>query len=361
MPQSTKTALVWLAALAALGVLLWLLAPVLAPFATAAVLAYVLNPVVGALSRNWGTRYARLLCVLLVEVAFLLLMAGLVLLVVPILAVEIPLMRERLPGLIHALNAHVQPVLQQYGVALAVDEAAIKSFLATYLNANMESLAVFLLDSLRMGGSLAVAIVGNLLLVPVVVFYLLLEWDALLARVRTLVPARMRDAMDGFFGQADAVLGQYLRGQLMVMAALAVYYALALSLCGLELAIPIGVFTGLAAFVPYVGFASGLALALLAGILQFAQGPGVAHAVLVVGGVYALGQVAESFFLTPRLVGERIGLHPLAVIFALMAFAQLFGFVGVVLALPASAVLLVAIRRIAGAYADGGGSSTAQP
>ena len=351
MLESSKSTALWVAALLGLAVTVWLLAPVLAPFATAAVLAYVLNPLVNALSRVFGAR-GRWLAVLVVEVGFLLLVAGLALMVIPILAVEIPLMRDQLPGLINALNAHMQPVLRHYGVKLAVDEAAIKSFVMTYLNANMESLVALLLGSLKMGGSLALAVIGNVLLVPVVVFYLLLEWDGLLSHVRALAPPRLRGAVDGFFTQADAVLGQYLRCQLLVMAVLAVYYALALSVFGLDLAIPIGVFTGLAVFVPYVGFALGLALALMAGILQFAAGPGFEYALLVVGGVYALGQVLESFVLTPRLVGERIGLHPLAVIFALMAFAQLFGFVGVVLALPASAVLVVALRRIATAFQD---------
>ena len=156
----------------------------------------------------------------------------------------------------------------------------------------------------------------------------------------------MRRAYDGFVIECDQVLGQYLRGQLSVMALLAVYYSLALWLFGLELALPIGVFTGLAVFVPYVGFGVGLLLALLAGVLQMP----LYQALLMVSGVYGAGQLIESFVLTPRLVGERIGLHPLHVIFALMAFGQLFGFVGVLIALPVSAVLLVAIRHLRAQY-----------
>jgi predicted PurR-regulated permease PerM len=155
-----------------------------------------------------------------------------------------------------------------------------------------------------------------------------------------------RGAYDSFVTECDEVLGQYLRGQLSVMALLAVYYSVALWAFGLELAFPIGVFTGLAVFVPYVGFGVGLVLAILAGVLQFAP----SEALLMVAVVYGLGQLIESFVLTPRLVGERIGLHPLHVIFALMAFGQLFGFVGVLVALPASAVLLVAIRRLRAQY-----------
>jgi predicted PurR-regulated permease PerM len=157
-----------------------------------------------------------------------------------------------------------------------------------------------------------------------------------------LVPPAWRGTFDGFMQESDQVLGEYLRGQLLVMLALAVFYAVGLKLFGLDLALPIGVFTGLAVFVPYLGFGLGLVLALLAGLLQFAS----AQAVVMVAVVFGLGQLIESFVLTPRLVGERIGLHPLSVILALMAFGQVLGFVGVLIALPASAVLLVALRRL---------------
>jgi predicted PurR-regulated permease PerM len=160
----------------------------------------------------------------------------------------------------------------------------------------------------------------------------------------------MRSGSSSFLGEADAVLGQYLRGQLLVMLILAVFYSVGLALFGLDLALPIGIFTGLAMFVPYVGFGVGLVLAIFAGLLQFTATVGMGHTVAMVLVVYGGGQLLESLFLTPRLVGERIGLHPLAVIFALLAFGQLFGFVGVLVALPLSAVLLVAIRRVRSGY-----------
>jgi predicted PurR-regulated permease PerM len=160
----------------------------------------------------------------------------------------------------------------------------------------------------------------------------------------------MRPATDGFVRDADAVLGQYLRGQLLVMLLLAVYYSVALKLFGLDLALPIGVFTGLAVFVPYLGFGLGLLLATVAGLLQFSAVGGFSHTLLMLVVVFGAGQMLESFVLTPKLVGERIGLHPLAVIFALLAFGQLFGFLGVLVALPVSAVLLVAMRRLQKGY-----------
>jgi predicted PurR-regulated permease PerM len=199
-----------------------------------------------------------------------------------------------------------------------------------------------------------VAVLGNAVLIPVALFYLLMEWEHFMKSLRTLIPPRMRAASDSFLKESDQVLGEYLRGQLVVMGVLAVFYSAGLALFGLDLALPIGAFTGLAVFVPYLGFGLGMVLALLAGLLEFSSSGGVAQAVLMVAVVYGLGQLVESFFLTPRLVGERIGLHPLAVIFSLLAFGQLFGFIGILVALPVSAVLLVAMRRVRSGYLSSG-------
>jgi predicted PurR-regulated permease PerM len=142
--------------------------------------------------------------------------------------------------------------------------------------------------------------------------------------------------------EVDSLLAQYLRGQLLVMLLLAAYYSVGLAVAGFDVALPVGLLTGLLVFIPYIGFSVGLLLAIVAAVLQF----DTAHGLIAVAIVYGLGQFIESFYLTPRLVGERIGLHPLAVIFALLAFGQLFGFVGVLLALPASAILLVVFGRL---------------
>ena len=156
----------------------------------------------------------------------------------------------------------------------------------------------------------------------------------------------MKPAVAAFLQDCDHMLGQYLRGQLLVMGILALFYSIGLSLFRFELALPVGVFTGLAVFIPYLGFGLGLLLALFAAALQFGSWFGL----LAVGLVYGIGQVLESVFLTPRLVGERIGLHPIVVLFALLAFGQLLGFVGVLIALPASAVGAVAVRRLLDSY-----------
>ena len=182
---------------------------------------------------------------------------------------------------------------------------------------------------------------------PVVLFYLLIDWPIYVQRAIALVPPRLRaQRRRRSRDECDAVLGQYLRGQLLVMLMLAAYYSVGLALFGFELAVPVGVFTGLAIFVPYVGFGIGLLLALLAGALQFTgwYGP------IAVFVVYGIGQIVEGLFLTPRLVGERIGMSTLTVIFALFAFGHLFGFVGVLIALPVSALIAVAAARLRASY-----------
>ena len=340
-----KGAAAWTLLALLVALVVWMLAPVLTPFVVAAVLAYALTPMVNWLDHVAGGRIPRLLAVLVVELAVLVAALGVALLIVPILAKELPLMRDQVPVLFDRLNESLKPLLAQFGIKLSLDVASIKAFVLKYLNANFEDVFGSLMASLKIGGSVAFAIIGNAVLIPVALFYLLMDWERFVATVQRVVPQHVRGSFDSFTAEADAVLGQYLRGQLLVMLIAAVYYSVALALFGLDLALPIGVFTGMAIFVPYLGFGLGLILATLAGLLEFAASDGPGKALLMVAVVYGLGQVVESLYLTPRLVGERIGLHPLAVIFALLAFGQLFGFVGVLIALPASAVLLVAIRR----------------
>ncbi len=341
-----KTVSTWAAIAIGLALLVWLLGPVLTPFVVAAVLAYALTPLVDKLDGLLGGKVPRVLAVVLVELVFMLTLVAVLLLVVPILAKEIPLLREQLPTLVDTVNAWASPLLANLGVKFTFDAANVKAFVIKYLNANAEDALSSVLSSLKLGGGLALYVIGNLVLIPVALFYLLMDWKRLVGLAKELVPRGMQERVTSFTGESDQVLGQYLRGQLLVMVILAAYYSIGLAFFGLDLALPIGVFTGLAMFVPYLGFGLGLILAVLAGLLQFAS----IKALVMVAVVYGSGQIIESFFLTPRLVGERIGLHPLAVIFMLLAFGQLFGFVGVFIALPASAVLLVAARRVRAGY-----------
>ena len=344
-----KRFLAWLLIASAMVLAVWSLAPVLAPFVVAAVMAYALTPAVNGVCRAGRGRIPRVVAVLLVELLFLLAVLASMLLVLPIVVKQLPLVREQLPLLLDGLSASMTPWLEKWGVQMPLDLPSIKAFISKYLHANVEEALGSVLASVKLGGSVAFALIGNAILIPVALFYLLMDWARFVGLLRELVPPRMRAGTDSFLAEADGVLGQYLRGQLSVMLILALGYTVGLSLFGLNLAVPIGVFTGLAICVPYLGFGLGLVLATLAGLLQFSSG-GVVYPLVMVAVVYGVGQLAESMYLTPRLVGERIGLHPLAVIFALLAFGQLLGFVGVLIALPASAVLLVAVRRVRTRY-----------
>ena len=336
-PYQWRT-LAWLGLAVVAWAVLQALAPVVMPFVLAAVLAYALHPVVDKMAR-WGVP-----AWLGAGVALLLLgvsLAAVALLIVPVVTKQLPLIREQLPQLLEQLNGVLQPWATRLGLDVSVDVQMVREALRKMLAGHEADVLDKLLESLRIGGSAVAAVLGNLVLTPIVAFYLLLEWADLVGRVKAFVPPRWQEPVQLFLNETDDVLGQYLHGQALVMVALAVFYTVGLALVGLKLALPIGVFTGLAVFVPYLGFGLGLLLGVLAAALQFQEWMGV----LLVLGVYGVGQVVESMWLTPKLLGERIGLHPLAVIFALMAFGHLFGFVGVLVALPVSAVLLVALRR----------------
>lgn len=343
LTATQRRSLVWCGVAVGAALLVWLLAPVLTPFVIAAVLAYALHPAVEALAAR---RVPRLAAVILVEALAIAALLALVLLLVPVIAKELPLLREQIPLLADRANQHLTPWLAQHGIDVKLDSASIKAFVRKVLDANLEEWAAAALSSARIGGSMLLAFVGNAVLMPVALFYLLSDWPRLVERARALIPPHQSARVLAFLDDCDSVLGQYLRGQLIVMGVLALYYSVALAIAGFDLALPVGVFTGLAIFVPYLGFGLGLALALLAGVLQFGSWYGVA----AVAVIYGVGQVGESLFLTPRLVGERIGLSPLAVIFALLAFGHLLGFIGVLIALPVSAVLLVALQRARTAY-----------
>jgi len=336
----------WLAITAVLFGLLWWLAPVLTPFLVAAAMAYILSPLVAVLHQKTGAFLPKFVGVLLVEILFFVVLLALVGLVLPLFFKEAGRIQAQLPTLLALLQTEIAPLLAKFGVEVNFDQPSIKAFFSSYLSTMWESGMSAMFTSLQIGGSVALALIGNLVLIPVALFYFLMDGHHVLSLVRDWIPLQAKATVGGFIDEADAVLGEYFRGQLMVMLILSVYYVAALSVFGLSVAWPIGIFTGLAVFVPYVGFGVGLLLAALSGFLEMA--PMQAGIMLVV--VFGLGQLFESFVLTPRLIGERIGLHPLAVIFALLAFGQLLGFVGILIALPASAVLLVALRRLRSRY-----------
>lgn len=333
----------WIAFGLALLWLLYLLSPILAPFLLAAILAYICNPLMERLcARGLPRVAAALLIITTLSLAFI----GLLLVIVPLLQEEAIRMIEHAPDAIDTLNDQFAPWLREhFGIRLRLDAASLRKLINSNL-ANMQGLSVHLLTSLKIGGAVIVGIVSTLFLVPVVLFYLLLDWGKLLARIDAAIPRDWYAKTVVITRDIDAVLSEFLRGQLLVMLALSAYYSIALGIAGLPSALPVGILTGMLVFIPYLGFGLGFILALMVAVLQF-EGFAPVIAVLV---VYGIGQFIESFLLTPYLVGDRIGLHPLAVLFALMAFGQLFGFTGVLLALPLSAALLIGLREVRTLY-----------
>ncbi len=336
-PEQRQT-LLWLAVGATLAVMLVLLGPVLTPFVAAGIIGYILNPGVDALAARG---LPRALAALIAIVTVGLLMAAIVLIVLPVLGEELPVLKQRLPILLARIDGSVGAWLRQLGMGGRIDLAGIQQIITEKLAAG-DGFSTSMLTWLRVGGTAVVEWAATLLLIPIVLFYVLLDWHPLFARMGETVPRRWIAQVTEMAKEVDSLLAQYLRGQLLVMLLLASYYSIGLALAGFDVALPVGLLTGLLVFIPYVGFGFGLLLAIVAAVLQFDG----AHGLVAVAIVYGLGQCIESFYLTPRLVGERIGLHPLAVIFALLAFGQLFGFVGVLLALPASAILLVVFGRL---------------
>jgi len=335
----------WLIPVVAAASLLWLLSPILAPFLFAAILAYICNPLADRLEKRRLPRsVGALLCLLLLGGAFV----GLTLVIAPLVQRETELLFTRIPGYLDWLKQSAAPWLQaHFGIDTTLDADRIKAFMTEHLR-NAGDLAAQLLPSLKTGGLALIGFIANLLLVPVVFFYVLRDWPDILSRLETLIPRRGYARTLQISREIDQVLSEFLRGQISVMLLMSAYYVTALHFAGLEFALPIGLVTGLLVFIPYVGFAIGLVLAVLAALMQF-QGLGGMLPMLI---AFGIGQALEGMVVTPFLVGERIGLHPVAVIFALLAFGQLFGFFGVLLALPASAALLVGLRHLRQHYLD---------
>ncbi len=316
--------------------LLYQLAPILTPFLLAAGLAYLCDPLVDRLE---GRRLPRAAGTVLVLLGLVLVLGLLGLILAPLLQAQAGMLMTQLPRLLEWAQQAALPWLGgQPGIEPGL--AGGMDWLKAHAG-ELSRLSAFL-PTLGGSGLAFMAFLANLVLVPVVLFYLLRDWDHLLAGLSGWIPAEIRPRILALAGEIDRVLAEFVRGQLAVIALMALYYSLGLWLVGAEYALAVGVVAGLLVFVPYLGVIVGVLLASLAGLLQH----GDWLALWPIWAVFALGQLLEGFVLTPWLVGERVGLHPLAVIFALMAFGQLFGFFGVLLAIPASAALLVGLRHL---------------
>jgi predicted PurR-regulated permease PerM len=321
-----------LAAAALAVTAVYLLGPILTPFLLAAILAYICNPLVGHMVRR---RVPRTLAVALVLILLAMAFVVLLLVLLPLLIRQVRAIADQAPVYIDWLRTAAGPRLEQFfGVQL--ETAMVRDWVAENM-VEIQGVAMKVLPSLKTGGLAIVGFLVNLVLVPVVLFYFLRDWDRIVAGLDRLVPRRMHDRVSMIAREVDDVLGQFLRGQLLVMLGMAMFYTVGLWLAGLDYALSVGMFAGLVTFVPYLGIIIGVVLATLTGLLQFQD----MTQLVWVWAVFLAAQLIEGYVLVPWLVGDRIGLHPVAVIFALLAFGSLFGFFGVLLALPVSAALLV--------------------
>jgi len=334
----------WLVVITIAAVLLYLLSPMLTPFFVAGLLAYLGDPLVDRLEKM---KLSRTLSVTIVFVTISLIILIFFLFFVPMLEMQIKRLGEKLPSYLDWSFGMVGSYLQ---ANLGVDPSVLEGEkLKSIISSNWQQtggLIKNVIQTISKSGFMIVGWIGTLALIPVLLFYLLRDWDNLVAYIHDLLPRSVEPTVTQIAKESDEVLGAFLRGQFMVMIALSILYWLGLSLIGLDFALLIGFVAGFVSFVPYLGLIVGITIAGIAVLFQ-TQDP---TNLLWVLAVFVVVQVIEGSVLTPWLVGERIGLHPVAVIFAVLAGGQLFGFLGVLLALPVAAILAVIMRHLNSQY-----------
>ena len=339
------------------GLAIYELKSVLTPIFFAFLIAYFLDPLVDRFEKRGVPRAVGIVLLLTLLLAALTLV---LLLVVPGVVHEVAAFGRELPTRIERLRVSAEPLLTRYGVPVPHSLAELRALLepaaaesGQRAGGSAQELASQATPVLKTiggwiwGGTTSLlSVLGTLFIVPVFAFYLLHDFDSMTTGVRELVPARVRPFVVDVAREIDQVLGQFVRGQLLVMAILAVLYSIAYSLCGVRLAVPIGIVAGLVSFIPYVGGATALSLALLMCALS-PQGWGQVAGVVI---AYGIIQVLEGFVITPRIVGDKVGLPAIWVLVALMIGGELFGFLGVLLALPAAAVAKIFVVRALAYY-----------
>lgn len=327
-----------LACIVLTGWLLVVLSPILGPFLTAILLAYMGDPLVDRLearklSRTWGVVVTFLILILVLTLIALLL--------IPALVHQIDVLVSLIPKGLEWVKTVAVPYMEsRFGLELfQLDWSDLSKKVDWGATGNVVKNVI---SNVTSSGLAIAGAIGNLVLIPVVTFYLLRDWDILVGKISELVPRYYINTVGELAHECHETLGAFFRGQLLVMLAQAVIYAVGLMVIGLDLGLLVGLLAGLASIVPYLGAIVGIGAGLFAAFAQFGD---MLHLVLVLI-VFGIGQTLEGTVLTPKLVGDRIGLHPVAVIFAVLAGGQVFGFVGILLALPAAAVINVMMRRV---------------
>lgn len=333
---------------AALLGLIYLLMPILSPFIVALVLAYIGHPMVDKLhqiqlgSYKVGRGIAAFLVISLMSAALLLV----IFIVAPLFQDELVLFIDRIPSIVEAVKSLLGPWLKEHlGISIDIDALELQSVLNQNWKAASQDIGTLILN-LSSRGLAVISWVGNAILIPVVLFYLIRDWHTFVDRIIEFIPRRYIKQATTITSEINQVLSGFLHGEFIVMLTMSVFYATGLWFVGMDLAIPIGVMTGLLIFIPYLGFGMGFSLALLVAALQYGNLGDMVPMLIVFG----IGQFLESFILTPLWIGERIGLHPAVVLFALLACGQLFGFIGLFFALPLSASIAVGLKYAEAKY-----------
>lgn len=323
--------------------LVYALQPILTPFLVSMAIAYLGDPLVDRIEAYVGRTGGVVLVFLLISL-ILVLGVGLLL---PMLISEISALIQSVPGFIHWLQQTTSPWLMSN---FNVDPFDLNlDILKTQLGEDWKqvgSIAKILFANVTKSSFALIAVLTNLALIPVVSFYLMRDWDVLVGYMREMLPRDGEETIVTLVQECDEVLSAFLRGQMLVMMLLGGIYSIGLMFIGLELALLIGMLAGLASIVPYLGFIVGITAATIAAVIQYQE----FYPLIYVAIVFGIGQALEGMVLTPLLVGDRIGLHPVAVIFSILAGGQLFGFTGVLLALPVAAVVMVFVRHLHGRY-----------
>ncbi len=330
----------WLFALAVLIALVWLLSSILLPFVAGMAVAYFLDPPTDKLEARG---LPRSLSTGIVVIAFFVLTVLAVLLLVPILQSQVLGFAERLPGYITGLRATALPLVNDLAARVGIDVGASAGDALKQVASDMVGFGFGLIRKAWSGGLALFNILSLLVITPVVAFYLLRDFDHMVDLLNKWLPLQHAQTVRQLLSDVDSVMAGFIRGQGTVCLILASFYGLSLTLAGLEFGLIIGLFSGLVSFIPFVGALTGLILSMLTALTQFLP-DGDYVRIAIIAAVFIVGQVMEGYFLTPRLLGNRIGLHPVWVMFALLAGGSLFGFVGVFIAVPAAAAIGVMVR-----------------
>ena len=328
----------WVAALAVIGALIWLLSDILLPFVAGLVLAYLLDPIARRAER---LGVSRAISALIIVTLFIVILVVAAMLIVPILTEQFAAFVDKLPGYVARLQSLVTDPSRPWLSKIFGDRLPDASKSVGTLVTQSSGWITGFLASLWSGGRALFSILSLLVITPVVAFYLLLDWDRVVSSVDSWIPLPHRETVRGLAREIDNAIAGFVRGQAVICLILAVYYAIGLTLAGLNFGFLIGLMTGLFAFIPYVGAATG---AIVAGIVTVAQFWPNWTPMLMVAGVFLVGQALEGYVLSPKLVGAKVGLHPVWLMFSLIAFGYLFGFLGLLIAIPVAAAIGVLLR-----------------